>query len=161
MTAILSGQDFFLALTKKTASHDLLNGYDFFLSSDKQLGTAQQKVLESFLLNLAQTTESTEKNFYLNDGTKITLLNKNTSLAFSADGNLMVLPLRNSDQLYYGNNGKLIAGDNQNFQPAMPSDLPDDYIFARIANLPDNNLFKDLLKDFSFLEITDKTITIR
>lgn len=158
---ILSSQNLVLTLTKKNADRNFLNGYDFFLSSGQQLKADDQKKLESFLLSLAQITESTEKNFYLNDGTKITLLNKNTSIAFAAEGNLMVLPLKNGNKLYYSNNNGLMAGDNQNFQPRLPDNLPDSYIFARIAGLPDNSPFKIFLKDFSFLEITDKAIVIR
>jgi hypothetical protein len=159
---LFSGQESFVILAKKSDSQDFLSRYDFFLSSDAQIKADKQKPIESFLLNLAQTTESKEKSLYLNDGTKITLLNKNNDLIFTNENNLKILPLKNGDQLYYGNkNNRLIIGDNPNFQPTLPEISSDNYLFSKISNLPTGNPLKTFLKDFSFLEIENGKISVR
>lgn len=162
LTDLFSSKKFSLAMNKKSDQGGILVAYDFFIRSDYRLQPTEAEALEKSLINLAQSYQTQEKNIYLNDGTKVTLLNRDTNLAFTdSDAGFRILSLNNGQTIYYGyQNNNLVIGNNKDFQP-IPELLEDNTIKIRLSSLSNNNWLKKYLNDFSFLEVNNNQITLK
>lgn len=158
---ILAGGSLNLVLNQLGTSQELLNDYQIYLTSSAQLNDQQLTALQTVLRVVAARLTPSEKNFYLNDGSKVTVLSPNSNLNSQTTGQLFSLKL-NANQLLYINSSSsgLALGNDLAFQPKLDNS-EHNYGLTRISALPRNNELKNYLKEFSFFYFDDNKVIIK
>lgn len=159
--SLLSDNGFTLYIQKNGNSNDLLNNYKILITSPAKPAGKDLAKIKATISEISGYLLPVEKNIYLNDGTKVTLLNPNNNINSEQTEQSYKSPIGNEKNIYLNTSASGITISNDpGFQPKT-SNSNNNYGLIRISSLPNYNPIKQYLNEFSFLYFEENKIIIK
>jgi len=150
------------ACLKKTGpGNNLLTDYGVNISSHTLLDNPARQKIEQGLIILASRLSPSSRSVYLNDGTKVVEFYPNIhNFEISRNGDTNTIDLYNGRKLVYKLSNQGLILSNSADQASLAASGTNNYLFARINNLP-NTPIKKYLGDFSYLIANNNVLLIK
>jgi hypothetical protein len=159
--SLLAKNGFTLFMKRINNSAELLTGYQIFINSLTVPNEEELIQIKSIMTGISGQLMPSEKNIYLNDGTRVTILSTNGKITASENDQYYESPITNQQNIFLSlATSSLALGNDHNFQPKL-SDTSPNYGLIRLASLPEYNPIKNLLAEFSILYFDENKIVIK
>lgn len=159
---LLSQAGFSLFMNRNNSdSQNLLDSYAIFMNLHNIPSADSLERLKSTISGISASILPREKNLYLNDGTKVTILSYAEKLPLIQSGEYLESPIGNDSNIFLKLATSTVSiGNDRNFQPTT-EDKGSDYCLIKISRLPALNPIRKYLENFSFLYFDQQKIIIK
>ena len=158
---LLNSQPLTACLKKTGNGNNLLTDYDVNINVGVQTDNSARQKIERGLIILASRLSPSARSVYLNDGTRVVELYPNIhNFEISKTADASIIDLHNGRQLIYQLSNQGLNLSNNANQANLPAPTKDNYLLAKINNLP-NTSIKKYLNDFSYLIANNNVLVIK